>query len=458
MNSKKQFSGLLKIGGSFLLDLFLLLCLISSIFFLVRVVSGWTINYFRFGLEDNLEIYLVFLCIVKILFNLNAGLTSLFEKTHRFENRFFTLLQPHRGNIALSVLVFLGALLPIEVYFRYFPQTLSQPLGNYLATGYNDNLTGIYRYNPEMKMYLMRPNYEREMYFNGYRWHHKTDAMGFRNPVTFSSADVILLGDSMVYGHGVEESSTIRHFLEEMLQRPVANLGIQQNSIHQEYQVLKHFGMKLQPKYVFVFFMQNDIIDLTMSLHDEEMEKFLAIPISDHKTPYFEATPLLTNWLHPINQYVRELYVIKAYVFLKKYLRTGQYANAENLIGDYADSWQTLPFFQEQPRLLLAMKCHLHALRKIQDLADTYHFKFVNIFLYTGFYENEEDIYEQIFQSFCHKHGIAFLSLRDAFQAAFDDGQELLLKVDGHLSEQGARLAAKVLFALINEWRSSHTR
>lgn len=365
----------------------------------------------------------------------------------------FTLLRPHRRNIAFSVVVFLGALLPIELYFRYFPQTLPQPLGNYLATGYNDNLTGIYRYNPEMKMHLMRPNYKREMYFNGYWWHHKTDAMGFRNPVTLSSADIVLLGDSIVYGHGVEETATVRHFLERMVRKPVANLGIQQNSIHQEYQVLKHFGIKLQPKYVFVFFLQNDIIDLTMSLRDGEMKKFLAIPISDHQTPYVEATPLLTNWLHSINQYVRELYVIKAYIFLKKYLRTGQYANAESLIED-VDSWQSLPFFQEQPRFLLAMKFHLHALRKIQDLADTYHFSFVNIFVYTGFFKNEEDLYEEILQSFCHKHDIAFLSLKNSFQAAREDGQELFLKGDGHFSEQGARLAAKVLFALLHEMSS----
>ena len=455
MDSKKQFSGLLKIGGSSLLDLFLFLCLISLIFFFVRVVFGWTMNYLRFGLEDNLEIYLVFLFIVKILFNLNAGLTSLFEKIHRFENKLFTLLRPHRGNIALSILVFFVALLPIEVYFRYFLQALPQPLGNYLATGYNDNFTGIYRYNPEMKMYLMRPNYERKMYFNGYRWHHKTDAMGFRNPVTLSSADIVLLGDSIVYGHGVEETATIRHFLEKMVRKPVVNLGIQQNSIHQEYQVLKHFGIKLQPEYVFVFFLQNDIIDLTMSLRDEEMEKFLDIPISDHQTPYFETRPLLTNWLHPINQYVRELYVIKAYIFLKKYLRTGQYANAESLIEDN-DSWQSLSFFQHQPRLLLATKFHLQALRKIQDLADTYHFKFVNIFVYTGFFRNEEDLYEQVLQAFCHKHDIEFLSLRNGFQAALENGQKLFLEGDGHFSEQGARLAAELIVALMNKLSSGN--
>jgi hypothetical protein len=96
------------------------------------------------------------------------------------------------------------------------------------------------------------------------------------------------------------------------------------------------------------------------------------------------------------------------------------------------------------------MKFHLHALRKIRDLADTNHFKFVNIFVYTGFFRHEEDIYENILLSFCHRHGIAFLSLRNDFQAALEDGQKLFLKGDGHFSEQGARLVARVIITMMS--------
>src|SRR5215467_7764816 len=52
-----------------------------------------------------------------------------------------------------------------------------------------------------------------------YYWHHKTDAMGFRNPADRTQASIVLLGDSMVYGHGVEETSTIRHHLEILLKQ-----------------------------------------------------------------------------------------------------------------------------------------------------------------------------------------------------------------------------------------------
>ena len=102
---------------------------------------------------------------------------------------------------------------------------------------------------------------------------------------------MVLLGDSMIYGHGVEETSTVRHHLEQALGRPVANLGMQAAGIHQEYQVLKRFGVPLAPRYVFLFFLVNDIFDLTVALTDQDMERFLALPVEDHTTPYFDRQP-----------------------------------------------------------------------------------------------------------------------------------------------------------------------
>src|SRR5262249_47720172 len=103
----------------------------------------------------------------------------------------------------------------------------------------------------------------------------------FRNPQDRREADVVLLGDSMIYGHGVEEASTVRHHLENLLRRPVANLGIQGAGIHEEYQALKRFGLALEPKYVFLFFLVNDINDALSSLSAEDMQRFLNLPVDD---------------------------------------------------------------------------------------------------------------------------------------------------------------------------------
>jgi hypothetical protein len=138
----------------------------------------------------------------------------------------------------------------LEGYLRYFPHTLPRALGNYVGSRYHTGPAGIYRYSWQLRTNIMRPNDDRLMYFNGYWWHHKTDSRGFRNPVDRETAAVVLLGDSIIYGHGVEETSTVRHQLETILGQPVVNLGVQGSSIHDEYQVLKTFGLSLRPRYV----------------------------------------------------------------------------------------------------------------------------------------------------------------------------------------------------------------
>jgi SGNH hydrolase-like domain, acetyltransferase AlgX len=90
------------------------------------------------------------------------------------------------------------------------------------------------------------------------------------------------------------------------------------------------------------------------------------------------------------------------------------------------------------------MRFHLHALRKIQNLADRHGFVFVNVFTYSGHMPHEA-AYEKILEAFCGVHAIAFLTLRPAFEQAVRNGENVFLEGDGHLSDGGARLAAQVL-------------
>jgi len=45
--------------------------------------------------------------------------------------------------------------------------------------------------------------------------------------------DIVLLGDSMVYGHGVYADGTSSHYLKNITGKVVANLGVQADYIHQ---------------------------------------------------------------------------------------------------------------------------------------------------------------------------------------------------------------------------------
>jgi hypothetical protein len=340
--------------------------------------------------------------------------------------------------LLLAGLGFALAFGAVEWGLRRFVDDLPGGLSDYVASGYNTYPSGIYRFDPTMKMSFMRPHYEREMYWNGYRWHHRTDALGFRNPADRAAADVVLLGDSMVYGHGVEETSTIRHHLEEKLRRPVANLGIQGAGIHEEYQVFKRFGVALRPRYAFLFFLVNDIYDTTCTLTDRDMERFLATAVDDHDTPYFDAGPApKIRW----RDYLREFYVVKAIDFLVHSLLPRPAAAAE--------TWESEPLFERKPRYRLAMRFHLHALLKMQNLASRNGIDLVNVFIPTGGFRDEEPLYRRILESFCREHGIRFYDLGDGFARAPIRHSRMILPHDGHFSDAGSDVVADLLAAYV---------
>ena len=344
------------------------------------------------------------------------------------------------------------SLVLIEVLLRSFHDLFPQALSNHLATGYHTGLSGIYRYNPDMRLVLMKPDFARDMYFNGYRWQHQTDGMGFRNPMTRDQADVVLLGDSMVYGHGLEETDTIRHHLETLLKRPVNNLGMQGSSAHQEYHILKEFALPLAPRFAFLFFLSNDIEDLTVQLKEEEMKRFLA-----QQTDIMDIRYILS--LHRIH-WKLFFYLIKQDLYTTRSIKAFRTLFRQYFVTDAhasPPSWGTLPLFRDSPRHSLAMQFHLDALRKMYAIAQQHNITFVNVFIYTGEeqYAEKEPVYEAILHDFCHAENIPFLSLREMVRE-HPERQTLFLQHDGHFSQSGTRLVAQVLAEYMKNFTPPH--
>jgi hypothetical protein len=221
-------------------------------------------------------------------------------------------------------------------------------------------------------------------------------------------------------------------------------LGVQGASIHQEYQILKRFGLNLHPRYALVFFLGNDIRELTGYLTDAEMQRLLRLPVSDHSTPYVDITPPSDRPLSDrlrLSAYVDTPYVTKAYEFLKNRSRI---ARAEGARAS-AEARQSATHPQGDPGRALALQVHLRVLSKIQDLAEQHRFRLTNVFIYTGGF-SEEPFYEGVLKSYCEAQGIDFYSLRDGFEAAMGAGEKPFLVGDGHFADDGARLAAKLVY------------
>jgi hypothetical protein len=173
-----------------------------------------------------------------------------------------SLLAPWISRAAIVCLSLVGSLLLIEVALRTFPSLLGHPLGNEIYGRYGAFPGGMYFVEPITRINFMRPDFETQTYWNGYHWHHRTDSRGFRNPPGTSGSDVLLLGDSLIYGHGIEEEQTVAHLLRHDYGHTVYNMGRQGGYLYEYYVLLRLYLRELHPKAVVLFVFLNDLTDL----------------------------------------------------------------------------------------------------------------------------------------------------------------------------------------------------
>jgi hypothetical protein len=92
---------------------------------------------------------------------------------------------------------------------------------------------------------------------NGLRWRHATDARGFRNPDGVPT-QVLLLGDSMIYGHGVEEPATVAGVLRREHAIAAYDMSRQGSCLYDDYVLLRLWLERLRPRQVVLFVFVND--------------------------------------------------------------------------------------------------------------------------------------------------------------------------------------------------------
>jgi hypothetical protein len=183
------------------------------------------------------------------------------------------------GRIALTVGAVLLVLGALELTLRQWPTLLGYSFANGALSRYRSGAGGIHYVDRGLRMHFMIPNHRAPMYYNGYVWQHETDALGFRNRPLHVPADVILLGDSVVYGHGVDFEDTVGRRLEQRSGLRVANLGHQAYCAFQETYLLTAYLPVFQPRLVVHVFSPNDIGDLYAFLSDAAMQVFIATPL-----------------------------------------------------------------------------------------------------------------------------------------------------------------------------------
>ena len=192
--------------------------------------------------------------------------------------------------IALDTLVVVAAIAAglgaLEVLLRARPTLLGAPFANGVLSKYTDGEGGIFYGDRQAHMRFMIPNYTTQMYANGYVWAHQTDALGFRNPALSVPSDVALLGDSYIYGHGVNVDATVGAFLARLTGLTVANLARQGDCALQQAYLVSEFVPLLRPRYVFYFFYENDLADLAVFLDEAALQAYIDQPLEDIRYPH----------------------------------------------------------------------------------------------------------------------------------------------------------------------------
>jgi hypothetical protein len=172
------------------------------------------------------------------------------------------------GGLAASAAIFL---LLLEGALRLFPSVLGPRMANAVYSAYGAFPGGIYFVDRPTGVQFMRASYSTVNYFNGYRWHHRTDRFGFRDPPDLAERSVLLLGDSLIYGHGVEEEETVAHYLRSRYGIPAYNMARQGDCLFQEYVLLRTWTERFHPRRAQIFVFVNDFDDLLVYRSDEEL-------------------------------------------------------------------------------------------------------------------------------------------------------------------------------------------
>jgi hypothetical protein len=201
----------------------------------------------------------------------------------------------------LAVLTALG----LEAALHLWPGILKGRVANVAYTGYHWQRGGIYRLDPHAGP-VMRPSVRRGMYWNGHWWTHESNAAGYRGEL-LDRADAVFLGDSMIYGHGVEADQTVPAAFARRTRLAVANLGQQGTCVIQALLTLLDKGLALRPSIVLLCVHHTDLEEAERYYGEPELRRFLTLSVVDGARPLVVPEYRPRAWWSPARLWAEDL-------------------------------------------------------------------------------------------------------------------------------------------------------
>jgi lysophospholipase L1-like esterase len=301
--------------------------------------------------------------------------------------------------------------------------------------------------------FVYPPNYEGrfERDDSEFAFTYATDEHGFRNPSPWPErAEIVVLGDSMAFGYGVDDEHAWTALLADWLPRSrIVNLGLIGAAPQQYLRVYETFGQALHPDLVlFCLFPGNDLADAG------RFEEWLQAGSPGN----------YAVWRRGPDQDLqvpRSLHDLLDQSYLAMLLRDARRSVGSQFSGRTID-------FPDGGRLQLAPAVYasnerlaqpdhpnfrlvVDAVERTRALAERGGSKFLVLLVPT-----KEEVYlplldEQLppatapFAAHFGAAGLPFLDLTPAFQAKAREGERLFFEVDGHPNAAGYRLIAEVV-------------
>jgi hypothetical protein len=345
-------------------------------------------------------------------------------------------------NLNVLLLSLVALLAGVTVLVQRVPRVLGYEFASGVWSRYSTRPNGIYYEDPVLRMNFMLPNYRTEMYYNAYTWTHQTDALGFRNPRTMTEADVILLGDSFIYGHGVEIDQTVGRALERLTPYSVVNLARQGDCALQEAYLLTRHIERFRPRHVVYFYYRNDILDLFVYRTPAELAAFVYTPLEAirYPEPLEVATAVKLRdeqnaehaRLDPFRfQLSRRIHLFQLPIWLAQRARRWRLA------------MQLATWGEEQDGESLGWRYTKKAILYMDRLARAHGAQFVMAPIVLGDHRQRE-----ILESFARSHGIALVDTRELSR---DLAGPNFLPHDGHFSPAGAETMAQLVAGHLEE-------
>ena len=204
---------------------------------------------------------------------------------------------------ALAALSFLLALVLIEVVWRFRSAGFGPTTNPHYVL--HDDLLG-WRYKPGVRVRHQSSDFDVEVAIG---------PLGFRDQPSLPTRPpaVLVLGDSMTFGWGVEGDATFSRLLEEELELAVWNLGVSGYGTDQQYLLLRNLpfsaalDFELRPKVVLVVFCSNDLEEVMFDVMYGKSKPLLSRGGEASRELEFRNQPVPFPWLERSSTFYRSL-------------------------------------------------------------------------------------------------------------------------------------------------------